>query len=228
MFGKVLGGLEKLAGAVAPLAPLNPYIGMASAGLGALYQNREAKKSAATAMDYQTQMSNTSYQRQMADLKAAGLNPLLAGKMGGASTPSGVSYQPVNIGAAGPQAAAQLASAKQSMAQSEKIAVDAEAVTQTTEFNEVLHNERWSKLFASMGPDNVLASVMAVLNGVDIQDVLQGRAISVTQEENLRGFLEMAQENRSYIRTELQGVEQKAGEYGRFFAELFNEFMKGK
>lgn len=40
-------------------------------------------------MDFQSKMSNTSYQRAMADMKKAGLNPILAAKVGGASTPSG-------------------------------------------------------------------------------------------------------------------------------------------
>lgn len=42
-------------------------------------------------MKYQTDMSNTSYQRGVEDLKKAGLNPMLAYAQGGASTPPGAS-----------------------------------------------------------------------------------------------------------------------------------------
>jgi hypothetical protein len=70
-----------------------------SALIGAYGQSQTNKANSAMAqrqMDFQREMSNTSYQRSMADMKAAGLNPILAYKQGGASSPSGTSIAAQN------------------------------------------------------------------------------------------------------------------------------------
>lgn len=65
--------------------------------LGSHMRNQSAKAASARQMAFQEDMSNTSYQRGMEDMRKAGLNPILAGKMGGASTPTGSTYNPENV-----------------------------------------------------------------------------------------------------------------------------------
>ena len=84
-----------------------PVVAAAITGYGQYRANKASR-------NYATKMSNTAHQRQMADLKAAGINPILAGRLGGASTPS---YQAGNIGAAAVEGYGKVSSAKQAQAQ---------------------------------------------------------------------------------------------------------------
>lgn len=72
-------------------------IGGAANLLGGVLQNNSAKSQAREQMAFQENMSNTSYQRAMEDMRLAGLNPILAAKTGGASTPSGAAAPIENV-----------------------------------------------------------------------------------------------------------------------------------
>lgn len=67
--------------------------------LGAREQNTANAAQSAQQMAFQETMSNTAHQREVEDLRKAGLNPMLSGMGGGgASTPSGSSAQMQNAG----------------------------------------------------------------------------------------------------------------------------------
>lgn len=84
---------------------LKKYAGTAIGGLvgglpGMLLEQAFSAKSAGRQEQYQAAMSNTAHQREVADLRAAGLNPILSGTGGrGASTPSGTQMPTPNYSA---------------------------------------------------------------------------------------------------------------------------------
>lgn len=83
---------------------LAPIIGAAIGGgaslIGGAMQNAAAERAADKQMQFQENSAKHQYQWAMGDMRAAGLNPILAYKQGGSGTLSGSSYTPQNIGAA--------------------------------------------------------------------------------------------------------------------------------
>lgn len=133
---------------------LTPGVGSAIGGIGgaiaSLFGQKSANKQnlkiAREQMAFQERMSSTAYQRAMADMRAGGLNPILAAGRGGASTPGGASAKMENEIAPGINSAiglitavkqAQLMNAQTTKANAEAdmTARQAEALKLTTEKN---------------------------------------------------------------------------------------------
>lgn len=77
--------------------------GAALGGAASLYtavtggsQNQQNRAAAAKGRHWSKMMSDTSYQRSMADMRAAGLNPMLAYQQGGANSPGATTSPVVN------------------------------------------------------------------------------------------------------------------------------------
>lgn len=64
---------------------------------GTSAQNEANKEMAQAQMNFQERMSSTAYQRSVADMKKAGINPMLAYQQGGASSPGGATAQMQNV-----------------------------------------------------------------------------------------------------------------------------------
>lgn len=79
---------------------IGALLGGMFSGMGAAAQSAMQLKVAREQMDFQERMANTAHQRQVSDLRKAGLNPILSQRLGGAATPPGALAQTTNVGAA--------------------------------------------------------------------------------------------------------------------------------
>lgn len=119
-------------------------------------------------MDFQERMSNTAYQRQMEDMRKAGLNPIFAGGMGGSSTPPGASIPMGDMGPPMAQTAHRAQQISQSRKQEQLLQVQmgatqaaglasraaaARSLAEATRIQNMMpQSEAWGGLWRDMGP----------------------------------------------------------------------------
>jgi len=111
LFSGISGMVESAASVIPNLvakadAVSNPFswsslipsaIGAVGSYLGAEQTNKASAELAQKQMDFQERMSSSAHQREVKDLIAAGLNPMLSAKLGGASSPSGAMAPVQNV-----------------------------------------------------------------------------------------------------------------------------------
>ena len=135
---------------------------LGAAALGAHSQKQTNKKQIALSreqMAFQERMANTAHQRQMADLENAGLNPLMATKLGGASSPSGAMAQIKD-----PAMQASMISSAVNQARLSKYQADIAEQDYKT-----MHNRGLSKSILGANPVNLL--INSVMNRGSEQDL---------------------------------------------------------
>lgn len=171
--------------------------GIASTILG----NNSAKQEAQNNRDWQTDMSNTSVQRRVEDLKSAGLNPLLAvsSASSGASTPSGAQANIQRLDMAG------IASVMNSLSNARL--VSAQATAQEQENGIFATRVRKLELENELTRQNILNQyTVRELNKAKTLDAKASVLLKQAEAENVHMTYEQAKRNVQLLDLQLSGI----------------------
>jgi len=169
---------------------------------GGLIRNQSEKKEAKRNRAFQEQMSSSAYQRSMADMKKAGLNPILAGKLGGASTPGG---SKANIGNVFDNAAQKMQTSALTRAAVDRATSEAASARELAE-QKRLDTEFYKK--TGMSPAQVQYSPMNQLGSKAADVVFNPRPYAESWARSTTGAVDRIAQSKS-LNNFLKNVEKK-------------------
>lgn len=157
--------------------------------LGAQRANRANESAVRAQMDFQRESYQNRYQWQMADMRAAGLNPILAYQQGAGPALQGSTYTAINE-LAGPAAAVNSAFAN---------ARTSQEISNLQTQNELIRAQTGNTL-----TDTYLKNTQAFLNSALTEQARSAANLSQAQREKIREEIKIVTERLAVAKTEAE------------------------
>ena len=205
MFSAISNAVKGITSAISPVSSIiGAGIGAASSLIGGQQQNAANQAMVQNQMDFQERMRRTQYQTAVADLKAAGLNPMLAYSQGGAGTPQGATAQMGNpLGEAGNSAReAAMAVAQFNQLRTQNILTQEQAEATAADANLKIDTSAYTQAQTA----RELAQMpgygkLGQLRDAQIQQLLTSSALQGAQDEQARAQTRYTNELTSLAKT---------------------------